>query len=161
MVTFRLLSSQPHTFLVIADDDWTFFEHTGLHYRHFESTQSWTNALCSCLASAPPGYTGNLASVHDNITNTFVTDLAPGRAWLGGYQNGNGDDEPWLWSDGSAWDFTNWLDGEPNSYGGSENHLEVNYKVHGTWNDAPWDGDGRVAGYVCQYEGKNDDMIKI
>merc|ERR1719412_3413658 len=57
---------------VIADDDWTFFEHTGLHYRYFESTQTWPNANCSCVASAPRGYTGNLASVHDNTTNTFA-----------------------------------------------------------------------------------------
>ena len=140
--------------VVLAEGDWTYLEHTGLFYRYFESPQRWTDALCYCQASAPPGYTGNLASVHDNTTNTFVADLAPGRAWLGGYQNGNGEDEPWLWSDGSIWDYKNWGAGEPNNDGGAGNHMEVNFGGSGRWNDLGWDGYGQVAGYVCQYEGK-------
>ena len=106
------------------------------------------------MSSAPPGYTGNLASVHDNITNTFVADLAPGRAWLGGYQAGNGEDEPWLWSDGSAWDYENWRAGEPNNDDGRGNYMEVNFGGQGTWNDLPVEKSYEVPGYVCQYEGK-------
>ena len=106
------------------------------------------------MSSAPPGYTGNLASVHDNITNTFVADLAPGRAWLGGYQTGNGEDEPWLWSDGSAWDFTNWLGGEPNNDDGRGNYMEINLIKQGKWNDINVEKSDQVHGYVCQYEGK-------
>ena len=137
-------------------------EHTGLYYRFFQSTQSWTGALCSCLASAPRGYSGNLASVHDNITNTFVTSLIPGAAWLGGYQNSNGTEEPWRWSDGSAWDFENWKSGEPNNCcGGVDNMFGEDYlAVDGKGNGMKWN-DGGVSnwwmddddGYVCQYEG--------
>ena len=84
-----------------------------------------------------------------------MADLAPGRAWLGGYQAGNGEEEPWLWSDGSTWDYENWAAGEPSNDWGAGNHLEVNFGGSGRrWNDVPLDGGGQVAGYVCQYEGK-------
>ena len=138
------------------------FEFTGLHYRFFNATLSWTDANSSCVSSAPPGYTGNLASVHHNETNTFVADLAwPHRAWLGGYQNSSGAEESWRWSDGSAWNspgYENWLAGEPTWF----HHMEINYmNEHGTWNDAPEDGAGLVVGYVCQYQGKNYYIVRI
>ena len=144
----------------------TLFEFTGLHYRFFNATLSWTDANSSCVASAPRGYTGNLASVHHNETNTFVADLAwPGRAWLGGFkfQNNSGGDEPWMFSDGSVFGsegYENWLAGEPSAQA-IENHMEINYNEHGKWNDASEDGAGVVTGYVCQYAGKNDDIVKI
>ena len=78
------MNSSPLSSLVVGDG-WMFLEQTGLHYRYFESSQSWTDARCSCQASAPADYTGELASVHDLTTNTFVADLASGRAWIGGF----------------------------------------------------------------------------
>ena len=77
-------------------------------------------------------------------------------AWLGGFQNSSGEDEPWRWSDGSAWDFENWLEGNPNNdgpNGGGEDYLQVNYGQHATWNDNSLAGRRRVDGYVCQYKG--------
>ena len=106
------------------------------------------------MSSAPRGYTGNLASVHNATTNTFVANLAPGRAWLGGYQTGNGEEEPWLWSDGSTWDYENWNAGEPSNDYGLGNYMEVNFGGQGTWNDLPVEKSIEVPGYVCQYEGK-------
>ena len=139
--------------LVIADGDWTFLEHIGLYYRFFEAYQTWTDANCSCVASAPPGYTGNLASVHNSTTNTFVANLTGSQnAWLGGYQNSSGAEEPsggWRWSDGSAWDYENWFSGEPNNLGGKEDYLDINFGEKGKWNDE----DTALGGYVCQYKG--------
>ena len=133
------------------------FEHTGLHYRFFESTQSWTDALSSCVSSAPPGYIGNLASVHDATTNTFVANLTGSIGKdirLGGFQNSSGADEPWHWSDGSVWDYENWGEGEPNNKGSGEDYLEI-------WGDKWNDGNIAEGGYVCQYQGKNDDIVRI
>ena len=140
--------------VVLAEGDWTYLEHTGLNYRYFESPQSWTDALCSCQASAPPGYTGNLASVHDTTTNTFVANLARiNLAWLGGFQNSSRAGEPWRWSDGSVWDYENWRSGEPNNANGGEDYLETNYfKQKGKWNDFAVGGSD-IVGYVCQYKG--------
>ena len=141
--------------VVLAEGDWTFLEHTGLYYRYFESIQSWTDALCSCQASAPPGYTGNLASVLDNTTNTFVANLTgPNAAWLGGFQNSSGADEPWRWSDGSAWDYENWYDREPNNHG-REDYLEIWGEPKGQWNDCNNECARSNRGYVCQYKSKD------
>ena len=131
-------------------------EHTGLYYRFFESNQTWTEANRSCVSNAPRGYIGNLASVHDNITNTFVANLTRSIGKdirLGGFQNSSGADEPWHWSDGSVWDYENWRSGEPNNANGGEDYLETNYfKQKGKWNDFAVGGSD-IVGYVCQYKG--------
>ena len=85
-----------------------------------------------------------------------MSNLIPGGAWLGGYQNSNGADEPWRWSDGSAWDFENWMSGQPSNSGGGEDYLVGGGEVGGMqWNDGGegswWMDDDD--GYVCQYEG--------
>ena len=143
--------------VVLAEGDWTYLEHTGLFYRYFESPQRWTDALCSCQASAPPGYTGNLASVLDNTTNNFVTNLiGPNVAWLGGFQNSSRADEPWRWSDGSAWDYENWAEGEPNNQlwnNVREDYLEIWGEQKGQWNDCNNECARANSGYVCQYKG--------
>ena len=130
------------------------FEYTGLHYHFFESTGSWTDANYSCVASAPPGYTGNLASVHDNTTTNFVANLTGSHfAWIGGFQNSSGAEEPWRWSDGSAWDLENWRSGEPNNFLGKEDYLEINFGEKGKWNDEDRRSKTAIGGYVCQYKG--------
>jgi hypothetical protein len=50
----------------------------------------------------------------------------------------------WKWTDGSAWDYSHWLAGEPNG-GTKENCLEV-YK-DSKWSDAPCDVS---KSYVCK-----------
>ena len=147
------MNSSPLSSLVVGDG-WRFLEQTGLHYRYFESFQSWTDARCSCQASAPADYTGELASVHDLTTNTFVANLARiNLAWLGGFQNSSRAGEPWRWSDGSFWDYENWRSGEPNNANGGEDYLETNYfKQKGKWNDFAVGGSD-IVGYVCQYKG--------
>jgi hypothetical protein len=50
----------------------------------------------------------------------------------------------WKWTDGSAWNYTNWATGEPNNLTGNENCLEMRGL---RWND--------IAcivrqGYVCK-----------
>ena len=105
----------------------------------------------------PPGYTGNLASVLDNTTANFVANLTGSHiAWIGGYQNSSGAEEPWHWSDGSVWDYENWRGpGEPNNCCGGEDYLEINFGEKEKWNDfavakQPWNYN---IGYVCQYKG--------
>ena len=97
----------------INDDGWTYFEDTGLYYRYFPSeSSSWTDARSVCNEQ---GQDGELASANSSAINTFVSSLAPGDAWLGGYQEealpwelGTEDPSPqWKWSDGSVWGFEN------------------------------------------------------
>ena len=153
LLFFYFLSFPPP---LVAADGWSFLAHTGLHYRYFSSRKSWTDAQCSCRASAPADYTGELASVGDSATNSFVANLPGGvtRAWLGGYQrNGAANGAAWSWSDGSAWGYESWASGEPNNDNGEEHYLEVNFETKRSWNDMPIDGATYVEGYICQYKG--------
>ena len=59
----------------------------------------------SCYSPNP---SSTLASVLDNATNSFLTNLTGGSewTWIGGYQD---DDKIWTWADESEWTgYNNW-----------------------------------------------------
>ncbi|XP_073701197.1 ladderlectin-like [Garra rufa] len=73
----------------------------------------------------------NLASVHNKLEKDFLLSLLPPsstQCWAGTH-DGEKEGE-WLWSDGTAYDYTNWCTGEPNG-SGNENCVEIN------WTDIP------------------------
>ena len=96
--------------------------------------------------------TGDLASIPDEKPNTFVSNLAPGTAWIGGSQR----ERNWKWSDDSSWNFESWGPGQPD--GGKHNdehYVGTNFRGKGKWND--WNKNGHktwnpVMGFVCQYK---------
>ncbi|CAM9351889.1 unnamed protein product [Heterosigma akashiwo] len=53
----------------------------------------------------------------------------------------------WLWEDGSTLAYTNWMDGEPNSYGGDEDCAAMIGK--GTWIDI---GCEAPLPFICKYD---------
>ncbi len=55
----------------------------------------------------------------------------------------------WVWTDGSAWDFTGWGKGEPNDNEGNEDCLEMNHLGNGDWG---WNDNGcsDLCSYVCK-----------
>ncbi|KAK6323702.1 hypothetical protein J4Q44_G00060410 [Coregonus suidteri] len=90
------------------------------------SGKTWMNAERYCVH-----FGANLASVHSSEEYHFVQevirlqteDFTP--AWIGGFdavQN-----RVWLWSDGSKFDYRNWLMGEPNNAGGREPCMMMNF----------------------------------
>ncbi|KTF88270.1 hypothetical protein cypCar_00047601 [Cyprinus carpio] len=81
---------------------------------------------------------GNLASIHDQRTNSFLKSFlkkcanAVPRTWIGGHDaTKNG---VWFWSDGSQFDYCDWLTGEPNNLGGHENCVELAFGAYLTVN---------------------------
>ena len=89
---------------------------------------TWDAAEEQCKAQG-----GHLASVHSAEENVFVRNLFTGNAWIGGSDvevEGN-----WVWTDGTEWDFEDWINGEPT--GGPEHFLELRSKDPGNkhWND--------------------------
>ena len=91
----------------------------------------------------------HLASITSNEENEQVRAISGGETvWIGAIRHGSGngpDPEHWHWSDGRQWSFTNWADGEPNNYGGSENRVQ--FYSNGLWNDI-----GEVARLPAVYD---------
>ena len=86
-----------------------------------------------------------------------MSELAPGTAWIGGYQN-KGDE--WQWTDKTSWNFESWANGQPDNgwpwTPGGEHLVGTNFFGRGKWND--WDKNGHknwfapVRGFICQYK---------
>jgi len=89
-------------------------------YKLFEQTLTWGDAENYCLRKG-----AHLASVHSAEENNFLTGLTRELHWLGG--NDIAAEGDWVWSDGSAWTFTNWASGQPDSGAGGQDCLVKNY----------------------------------
>ena len=126
---------------------------------------SWPDAQAACEAKG-----GYLATITSAEENQFVFDLTvntPG-AWaysaewaigpcLGGYQDLNAPDysEPlggWRWVTGEAWEYTNWLGGQPDNWLNFEHRLIFwsYWSPAPTWND--FNGDEGIINYVIEYD---------
>ncbi|KAI4879715.1 hypothetical protein NFI96_013869, partial [Prochilodus magdalenae] len=80
---------------------------------------------------------GHLASIHSSAENTFIQELVRNTtksdsvAWLGATDAA--EKSVWVWTDGSAFDFINWSNGEP-SRQSLENCIMMNNQAQ--YNDA-------------------------
>ena len=88
-----------------------------------------------------------MVSIPDITTNNFISIFTTEELWLGGKRL---EDDPssWGWTDGTAWSFTNWYEGKPNSK--SQKCLVTNFKYEvgaGKWDDRFCD---QEKSFVCQ-----------
>jgi len=79
------------------------------------------------LAEQTGGYLATLTTARESAVVASLITTSRG-VNLGGYQDTSAPDfdEPaggWRWVTGESWDYTNWLAGEPNNMGDSENFL--------------------------------------
>ena len=154
---FFLLDGGISESIVTCAPGWTFFPHTGKCYQHVEKSSFVTHTAAekACESISPVESTGrifgDLASVPDILTNTFLMRLSENKSvYIGGKRNVNND---WIWSDGTPWNFTAWSpDDEPNNWRGIQFYLSL--MKHGTegWNDIEEDGFRSLFGYICQYQ---------
>ncbi|KAK7881150.1 hypothetical protein WMY93_029559 [Mugilogobius chulae] len=95
-------------------------------FKFISERKTWLDAEKSCLSLG-----ANLVSIHSAEENDFISDLiktATGSStitWIGGsdaVQEGQ-----WLWSDGSAWDFTSWYPGQPSN--AANEHWKLWYDI--------------------------------
>ena len=125
-------------------------------YKHFPNGKSWKRARCSCKFSAPDN-DGDLASVPNQETNDFLSKLATGNFWVGGYRNTFNE---WSWSDGTPWTFESWSKGQPDDNRGYEDYVGfVDWNGEkGKWNDFSCEGRDGLS-YMCHYPVKGTFII--
>lgn len=94
------------------------------------TVKTWMDASTYCQTLG-----GNLPSFHinsnDSILATMLSSYRGKPFWIG--FNDRDQENGYVWSDGSAVDYTNWNPGEPNDFHGYEDC--VVYNPGGGWND--------------------------
>ena len=78
----------------------------------------------------------SLVSIHSAEQNAAATAVCSTRCWIGLHciDNNQFDFE---WTDGSAWNYTNWNNGEPNNNANTDEDCVHIYPGNGFWNDNP------------------------
>lgn len=102
---------------------------------------SWSVAKAYCEHAG-----GYLATITSAEEQNVVSGLGTVHAWLGGYRTSN---DNFAWITGEAFNYSNWIDGEPNNGGGTENCIGI-YPDHG-WNDYS-ETTTSVSSFVLEYE---------
>lgn len=111
-----------------------YYPPTGKWYLRTPNPSSWTEAQAYARANG-----GDLATVVDASLNSFLVDElvhAPpsSTCWIGLFRIDCSS--AWQWSSGSPSDFTNWIPGQPDCYGGTERFVFIDQGKDGRWNDA-------------------------
>ncbi|XP_073726273.1 C-type mannose receptor 2-like [Misgurnus anguillicaudatus] len=95
-----------------------------------DSSVSWRDAQIFCRQ-----YYTDLISVRNQTENQQIQNIMNNKniseVWIGLFS------DSWEWSDESESGFRNWMSGEPNNQGGSEDCTEVIVTDPGHWNDLP------------------------
>ncbi|XP_042564736.1 lectin-like [Clupea harengus] len=112
--------------------------------KYFQQPVPFGQAEMKCRGEAPDSH---LISIHDGETNNGVqilTGSGNAMVWIGGMRlpnNGN-----FVWTDGSKWDYTNWVPGQPD---GNGDCVQINWNSPGMWDDVQcW---SRL-GYICAFK---------
>lgn len=123
-------------------------EFQGHHYRLVDEVDglSWTSARDACAADG-----AHLAVVTSRDEAEFIAELCDGRYMFLGASDAE-EEGRWDWVDGSPWEFTHWMQGQPNDYSGHENYLAT--YDEGEWVDVDHEGSGfwMPTGYICEWD---------
>ncbi|XP_030636021.1 ladderlectin-like isoform X2 [Chanos chanos] len=127
-----------------CDEGWD--QHESKCYKFIANPVTWSDAELSCLNSG-----GNLASVHTFEEYTFLQKIVQAtagkmaEAWIGAQDATQ--ENVWLWSDGSRFDYTYWAPRQPDNAGGIEDCVQMNAQATHQWNDLPC---SRELPYLCE-----------
>ena len=116
-------------------------------YKHFSDEKTWQDAgdecvkeevrrylTCESALGITMNYQANLVSIHSDEEHQFVLGLTAD-PWIGARRD-PANRASWLWSDETAWDYTNWAPGAPNDSGGDEDCVRMfENNNSGQWND--------------------------
>ncbi|XP_065117892.1 macrophage mannose receptor 1-like isoform X3 [Paramisgurnus dabryanus] len=127
--------------------EWTLFR--GKCYKFFDSKMSWHKSRDHCVSHG-----GNLVSIRSHTEQSFLTTLmlsSADDAWIG--LNDVNWEMHFMWTDGKAVRYTNWLKGQPASESGRFFKREASfYEFH----EDPWD---RYLHRSFMYEDQSYDCV--
>jgi hypothetical protein len=121
-------------------------EFNGHWYKAVDNKISWHDAKKACEE-----LDGYLACIETAKEQEFIVKLANGQyLYLGATDEAKED--TWVWLNGQAWEFTSWMEGQPNNYGGDEHYLAT--YDGGEWVDVAAEGSGfwMPTGYICEWD---------
>ena len=131
----------------VCESDWVSHSASGGCFKYFPLLMSWEDARSYCQENVPYNI-GDLVSIPDAATNDFLqTLIQDAYIWTGGFLDANSS---WVWSDGTPWDYTNWLEGEPDNGDGVQTHVAFNVDSTGRWDD---EFVGSEKSFLCHYKG--------
>lgn len=124
----------------------TVFSYNGHFYSCYEVTgYTWQNAKEYCDEAG-----GYLAVITDEGEQAFIERInQQTNLWIGGYRD---DEFNWYWVNGETWDYTNWMEGEPNDSSNvvsNENCLTV---WPTQWNDINEENIYEQYGFICEWD---------
>jgi len=115
----------------------------------------WVDALGDIYNTLGDGYA--LATITSQGEQDFIESLLSGYSgeyWVGGFQ-APGQSDPlssWNWMTGEEWGYTNWASGEPNDYGGRDEHYLAVWSKYSQdswkWNDEGYFNN--ISGYIAE-----------
>jgi hypothetical protein len=94
---------------------------------------------------------GHLVCIETKEEQAFIAKLAEGRYFYLGATD-EAKEDSWVWVNGAKWDYTCWMSGQPNNYGGDENFLAT--YDDGDWVDVADEGSGfwMPKGFICEWD---------
>ncbi|XP_072544691.1 macrophage mannose receptor 1-like [Salminus brasiliensis] len=107
-----------------CQNGWTLFG--SRCFRIFTAAANWTDSEQNCVTMG-----GHLASVHSSKEYIFIQDLVLNATnsttytWLGG--SDSAQEGVWVWTDGSAFNYSSWDSGQPDNHQNIENCLIMNW----------------------------------
>jgi hypothetical protein len=118
----------------------------GHWYKVFDENVCWHTAKVACEQMG-----GHLVCIETKEEQAFIAKLADGRYLRLGASD-EAREDTWVWVNGAKWEYTEWMSGQPNNYGGEENFLAT--YDGGDWVDVADEGSGfwMPKGFICEWE---------
>ncbi len=115
-------------------------------FRDEDKLLSWKKKKALCEEAG-----GYLACIESEAEQKFLAKLAD-ELYLSLGATDEEEEGVWKWINGAEFEYTAWMSGQPNNYGGEEHYLAT--YDEGLWVDVANEGDAfwMPEGYICEWE---------